>query len=300
MTTIALTSFITQMQNLVPDISTSELSTLNLHHTAKQAITSYSLLFADEVTEDITGDGGKYYPISSLTSWATEFSRVLSVQFPAPTVASDETPTYLGPEDWDAKYFDGTTQYIYFPNHSPTAPDAFRVKYTAPYKWTSTSGAATAVNQTTHGFSLNDAVYLDSSGTWVSPESLDLLGTHQVTTVTDADNFTATGLTADIPEMDFFAICYKGACLLCLEIAAKYSRTSDSTINADSVDHPSRASEFEARAKAFCAKFSDAMGLRVGGDDGDSLQPAVAPYSEFADWDNSPAWPEGRRFIFHR
>lgn len=295
MTAIALSTFVAQVQNLIVDTSNTELTAININQLTKQAMMDYSHISPNEVTEDETGDGGNYYAITGLAEWSDEFSRILSIQYPAPTVSSDETPVYLEPEDWDANYYDGSTQYIFLPHHAPASTESFRVRYTAPYAWLNTSGTTTSVAQTAHGFSLNDAVYQNASSTWVSTESLDLLATHQATTITDSNNFVATGLTANIPEMDFFAICYRAACLACREIATKYSRTSDSTISADSAGHTSRATEFNERATVFCKQFSDLMGIRIG-DDGKA---GVKGYAEFADWDTAPGWPRGRQFIFH-
>jgi hypothetical protein len=295
MTVIALSTFITQVENLIVDTANTELSDINLNQTAKQALMDYSFIKPNEVTEDETGDGGNYYLISGLAEWSDEFSRILAIQFPAPTVSSDEVPVYLEPEDWDEKYFDGSTQYIFLPNHAPSASEAFRVTYTAPYAWSSTSGTTTAISQVGHGFSVDDPVFLNASSSWVSTESLDLMATHKITAVADADNATATGLTVNIPEMDYFAICYRAACLACREIATKFSRTTDSTILADSVNHTSRAAEFAERAKVYCKNFSEHMGIRIG-DDGKA---GVKAYAEFVDWDTMPGWPRGREFIFH-
>ena len=293
MTAIALSTFVTQVQNLLVDTANTELSDINLNQTTKQALMDYARVAPDEITEDETGDGGNYYPISGLAQWSDEFSRVLSIQYPAPTIASDETPVYLEPEDWDDKYYDGSTRYIYLPNHAPAATEAFRVTYTAPYAWTSTGGATAAISQVGHGLSVDDPAFQNASSVWASTESLDLMATHKITAVADSDSATATGLMIDIPEVDFFAVCYRAACLACREAATKYSRTSDSLINADSAGHTTRAQEFNDRAKVFCDSFASHMGIRTGSEG----QKGPAAYAEFVDWNTSPRLRD--QYIYH-
>ena len=176
----------------------------------KAALERYSRDRPDEVTDDITGDGGKYYGIvASLSAWSEGASRITAIEYPAPTVASDEAPTYLEPEDWDDDYWDGSTRYLWLPNLAPPNTEALRVRFTAPWAWAASS-ITTAVNRVAHGLSVDDFAYLET--TW--QEATDArIGTHQVTAVADADNFTAALLEADPPAQDFFAICNLAACV---------------------------------------------------------------------------------------
>ncbi len=111
--------------------------------------------------------------------------------------------------------------------------------------------------------------------------------------VADVDNFTAALLEADPPVQDFFAICNLAAGLCAQAIADRYSRTSDSTIAADSVDHLSRADQWSRRAGELMRLYADHLG--IGGDDGTTTHGTGA----FVDWDTTPSWPNGRRFLFH-
>ena len=252
----------------------------------------YSTDLPEKTTLDVTGTGARYYAISALTGWDDEFSRVEAIEYPAATIASDEVPVYLEPEDWNDDYRSGANvRYLYLPNHAPAATEAMRIRYTVPYTWTAGT-TTTAVSQTAHGFVLTDTIYHDGTS-WVKDAS-GLLATHAVTVVTDVNTFTAAELAANIPPAHFFAICHRAACLTCQSIAAKYSRTSDSTIGADSVNHPTRADQFAARAREFCKLYSDSLGLGSG--DGKGGKPG---YAEFVDWDSTPGWPGNRRFIFH-
>jgi hypothetical protein len=100
----------------------------------KMAIERYSHDAPEEITEDESGDGGKYYAITGLSSWQEGFSQVKAIQYPAQAVSADENPTYLEPEDWDDNYRDGSVRYLFFPNHTPAATETFRVTYTATYQ----------------------------------------------------------------------------------------------------------------------------------------------------------------------
>lgn len=300
--TIELSSFLTQLMNMVPEADT-ELVAIIRNQIIKGAVMDYGRDRPDTASGDITGDGGKYYPINTtnLTAWADGFSRIQSIQLPSPTVASDETPVYLNDEDWDEDYYAGGVRYLWFPSHAPAGTETFRVTYSAPYQWTAAS-TTTNVNQATHGFSLNDYVYLNNSSVWVDAatgtNTGQLLATHQVTTVTDVDNIIVTILGAPIPEIDFFAVCNLAACHVCQAIAERFSRTSDSTITADSVNHVSRAGEFANRAREFCRLYGEHIGIVSGDANGGGT--THAPIAEFIDLDPTPTVFGERDYLFHR
>lgn len=94
----------------------------------------------DDTVTDVTGDGGRYYPIvSSLTSWVEGFSSITSIEYPAIAIASDDVPVYLDSDDWDDDYKVAGTRYLFLPNHSPASTETMRIRYTVPY--VETSGA---------------------------------------------------------------------------------------------------------------------------------------------------------------
>lgn len=200
------------------------------------AIERYSGDSPDEVTEDITGDGGKYYLTSAIGSWDENFSHVMTIQYPAYAITADNIPQYLDRQDWDDRYYDGITQYLFLPNHNPAATEAIRIKYSAPY--------------------------------------------------TKESNSYAT------PIQDFHAICHLAAGLCCQAIAVKYSRTSDSTITGDSVDHASRAEMFSQRATELIDEYERHLGL-LSEDESGLVE---RPYGEFVDWDTDT---DGRRYLAH-
>lgn len=237
--TTTFTSFTAQVDYLI-SADDNELSSAARDEMVKAAIERYSTDRPDDVTADVTGDGGRYYVIPTiLTSWSEGFSRIVSIEYPAAVIASDEVPVYLDPEDWDDNYKSGSTRYLFLPNHSPAATETMRIKYTAPY-------------------------------------------------VLSANAY-------DTPPGDFFAICNLAAGLACQAIAAKYSRTTDSTISADSVDHLTRAQEFSRRSREFIAMYNEHIGL---GGDSDGAGGKVLPAGEFVDWDTAPG--RNRQWLTHR
>lgn len=293
-----LAEFLTQVQNVAPKIVSQEMDTIDLNQQIKQAVSAYSQDKPDTVSSDFSGDGGKYYNLlSSLTLYEEGFSRIQTISYIAATIADDELPNYLESSDWDEDFYAGGIRFLFFPNHSPAATETVRVTYNAVYSWVAGT-TTTAVNQTTHGFSVNDFVYLNSSSTWVSAgigSTANLLATHQVTAVADTDNFTATTLAISIPEVDFFAICNKAACLICRSIAERYARTSDSTISADSVNHTTRSQLFSDRADEFCKLYADHMGINMDAQ-GNKIETG---HAEFITLDSPTFWPGSRRLLFH-
>lgn len=300
---ILITTFFTQVENSIPDrMATGEVSDANMYQQIKQAVIDYSRIRNTLLTVDLAGDGSRYYAINSTTfpGYSNQFSRIISIEYPAQTIVSNGTPTYLDGADWDEDYYDAAeVRYLFLPTHQPATGETLRIRFLGAYLWTASTTTTGSVTQTAHGFALNDYIYKNASNVWVSAgTTANLLATHQVSTVTDANTFIAKVLMVDVPEMDFFAVCNRAACIICTEIATRYSRTSDSTISADSVSHTSRAGEFSRRAKEFCERWAAHMGISGGGKDGEGDK-SYLPASEFVDWGNSQDWPWRRRFASH-
>lgn len=290
---ITLTLFRLQADSLLKAYD-DELTQLGREWNVKAALERYSHDKPDIAYKDVTGDGGNYYAIAAnLTSWSEGFSQVIKVEYPAATVASDEMPVYLDPEDWDDSYWDSSgvspLRYLYLPNHAPAATEKIRIQYTAPYAWEA-STTTEAVSQTAHGFAVSDYVYYDTVKWYKATDAR--LGTH-IVTVKDTDTFTAALLQTSPDESDFFAICQLAAGLSAQAIADRYSRTTDTTISLDSVDHLSRAQQFAQRARELIEMYEKHLGLTAG--EGAIMLPA----GEFVDWDTAPGWPSNRDYLYH-
>ncbi len=84
-----------------------------------------------------------------------------------------------------------------------------------------------------------------------------------------------------IPPYDEEAVQFLAASIYCEMLAAYYAQTQDSTIQADSVDHKSRASEYAGRARAYKKMYFDHIGIKEG------ETPAA---SVTRDQDATPSW----------
>lgn len=69
------------------------------------------------------------------------------------------------------------------------------------------------------------------------------------------------GATDTIPGVDSEAVASYAAAILCDQLASLYSGDSDSTIQADSVDHQGKAREFAIRAKTLRKRYYDELGI---------------------------------------
>ena len=288
---LLLSVFDAQVENLLTG-DTDIFSLLKRYRMIVAAVERYSKDNPDTDTEDVTGDGGNYYVLTTvLDNWTNGFSRVTSIEYPAATIASDEAPVYLDAEDWDddrwAEVSGTATRHLYLPSHAPAATETMRITYTVPWLWAA-GGSEIAVAQTGHGFSVNDYVYLDGSTYYAAGDQR--IATHQVTTVTDSDNIKTKILTTTIPTADFFAVCHLAAGYCCRAIAAKFAQSKDSTIAVDSATHASKSEDYASRAADFIAMYEKHMGL--------DAEQVVKPANAFVDFDTYPGWPSNRQFIF--
>ena len=84
--------------------------------------------------------------------------------------------------------------------------------------------------------------------------------------------FTILRTDATIPDVDVDALSWLAASLCCEELARAYTPSTDSTINADSVDYKSKAAEFSARGKTLLKWYKEHLGIK----DDDVTPPASA------------------------
>lgn len=75
---------------------------------------------------------------------------------------------------------------------------------------------------------------------------------------------TCTDAACTVPSYDEEAMQILAASIFCDMLAACYAQTQDSTIQADSVDHKSKASEYAARARAYRKMYFDHLGIKEG------------------------------------
>ena len=286
-----LSDIIVETKNITPEIDT-ELTTLQIQQTIKRAAVRFSQDHPKTRAELISGNGTKYYDlVSLLTNFDEDFSNVERVEYPAYAVSENYEPTYLENNEWvdDYELYDaGTeTRYLLLDGYNPSASDSIRIFYTMLREW-SASSVTEAVAQVAHGFSLNDTVYLDAIGVWVAGD-VETLATHIVTAVADADNFTVAVLQYDVNTNQFYALATLSASFACYAISEFYSRTSQPTISADSVDHNPRAIEFAKRGRELMAQYETMLGETPG---------VELPAGAFINFKTYPSGT-GRRWLTH-
>jgi hypothetical protein len=289
-----ISAFLKQIDLLMASDS-NELSQIARYLAIKSAVERYSADRPFIHADDVIWMGSRFHELTvGLLSWVEGFSRIVSIEYPAAVIASNGYPQYLEPRDWIDDYRAADKRYLFLPNHCPATTEAMRISYTVPWAWTP-STTIVSVTQAAHGFAVNDYVYLDA--TW--QKALDMrLATHKVATIAAATppavsgSFTAAELSVPTPAEHFSAICYQAAAIACQALATKYTKGSDSTIGADSVQRISNASEFGKRAAEYEKLYQQGVGQ--GKDKAASVGSGV-----FVDLETSPGWPGTRQYIYH-
>jgi hypothetical protein len=64
-----------------------------------------------------------------------------------------------------------------------------------------------------------------------------------------------------VPDRDRQAFAYLAAAIVCDQLAALYANNSDSTIQADTVDHKSQSDQYRATARHYRTQYKAALGL---------------------------------------
>lgn len=95
---------------------------------------------------------------------------------------------------------------------------------------------------------------------------------------------TCTDLACTIPAVDEEAVQVLAAANFCDMLATYYAQTQDSTIQADSVDHKSKAAEYAARSRTYRKYYDEQMGVKGG----------PAPASVTRDQDMNASWGSDR------
>jgi hypothetical protein len=75
---------------------------------------------------------------------------------------------------------------------------------------------------------------------------------------------TCTDAACTAPSYDEEALQILAASIFCDMLAAYFAQTQDSTIQADAVDHKSKASEYAGRARAYRKMYFDHIGIKEG------------------------------------
>jgi len=146
--TTALTVFRTQVDENLGDKTSTAIYDNDARDTQiKAAVEDYSRDVPQTAAGDVTGDAGRYYPLTGesavLTAWVAGASQVTEIEYPAVTIASDGLPQYLEPDDWRDDYEVDSVTYLLMLNHMPAATETLRITYTVPYAWSGTPEVTT-------------------------------------------------------------------------------------------------------------------------------------------------------------
>jgi hypothetical protein len=137
------------VDHLIGNVDEGQLSRDAKDDIIQAAVERYSHDRPDTQIDDESGDGGRFYAISGnfMSDWVEGFSRITEIEYPAATIANDDTPNYLEPDDFRDDYW-----------ASPAATESMRITYTVPWAWTSSP-----LQTTTPAQDFNAICYLAAS-----------------------------------------------------------------------------------------------------------------------------------------
>lgn len=137
----ALTDTIAAVRRLIKDTGSNLLTDGEITEAVNGALRRYNKDRPRVLIEDVTGDGGNYYLVSSvLTDWVRGFSAILQIDYDVgDRITNDETPVFLEDEDWMIYHSATDTEYLYFPNYAPDSGTKLRVWYTTPHDHSDTA-----------------------------------------------------------------------------------------------------------------------------------------------------------------
>ena len=100
----------------------------------RRALRRYSIDRPKEKVSSVTGAGTRYITVNATNfpGFIDGWSVVKRIEAFKPTVADDEYPNYIEPDEWDF-YRDDSTYYVHFVNQCPSTSDASLFTYTIPH-----------------------------------------------------------------------------------------------------------------------------------------------------------------------
>lgn len=135
-------AFVEQVDEELRGISLAEINADARQVQLLAALERYNKDRPGEDIVDVSGDGGKYYEITTtdFPKWIEGFSRVILIEYPAPTIADDDPPKVLESDDWIDNYRDPTKRYLYLTRYSPSSSETMRITYTFPHTFSAPTG----------------------------------------------------------------------------------------------------------------------------------------------------------------
>ncbi len=132
----------------------NEINDSQAHLAIRQAVNNYSKQFPRRNIQDVVGDGGKYYVLTTLlTRWEEDFSEIISIDYDSGTrVADDIAPRFLSMDDEDWAFVwrsvsSVDTQHLFLPHHSPTSSQTLTIWYTSRHVLDDSDSSSTVPDQ---------------------------------------------------------------------------------------------------------------------------------------------------------
>lgn len=295
------TEMITLVQSLL-QISTSSLSSEDTEEAIDAALLHYSKDLPRDIYGQFAGQGEYNYDIANvLDEWIDDFSVIKDIEYPV----GSQSPEEIEDIDWEvydpdsSEYTISTASSAATSVTTATAAEAlFFQQYNVVYiaddsnneiNWASANG-----NTTTGEITLKNALSNAYTGGSVKQrKALRFLGytpsSSEVVLVRYTTIHALTDSVDTIPTANYRAFSYLCASLAALMISAKYAKSSNSSIGADSVDYLSKVDEWRKVSEYYLDQYQSNIGIPADG------TPLAA--SQTKDWDTFFAW--GSDYLFH-
>lgn len=127
-----------------------EIDNTQIDLSIRQAINIFSKQIPRRNLQDVVGDDGKYYLLTTLlTNWEEDFSEIISIDFDAGSrITDDVAPQFLNMDDgdWTFVWFP-SGQHLFLPNHSPTSSQTLTIWYTSRHVFGDTNADSSIPDQ---------------------------------------------------------------------------------------------------------------------------------------------------------
>jgi len=174
-----LSEFQTRVNEKIPNVELSDLTTLQKTANLGQALSEYSRIRPLETVDEISGDGNYEYALPS--DWVADFSIFRRIEYPAGT-SQDPNDDVIEPEKYEV-YKTSTTSKLRFFETTPTSGKTIRRKYTIKHSISDTASTvfandADAVCALAAAFSCFDCArhYAQDADSFINADAVDRRG----------------------------------------------------------------------------------------------------------------------------
>jgi hypothetical protein len=296
------TNTITLVQSLL-QINTSVLSSDDTGTAIDHAVMEFSKDRPFDVVDHFEGKDEYDYDLANLLSnWIENFSTVKEVEYPA----HSQSAQMIEDIDWEvykpdtSAYSLGTAASAATSVTMSTAANAVFFKNnncvylsagtSSDVNWLSADG-----NTTSGVLTLKNSLSVALTGTAVTISHREVLrfpsyspATTEIVRVIYTSYHTLSDSVDTIPASDYKAVSWLSAAYAAYMIAAKYAKSTDSSISADSVDYLTKVDQWQVVGDKYYTMYRKHLGLPADG------SPLAA--SKTQDWDLFYSWGTDRLF----